>query len=177
MVQPLAPDLLGAASDHAKIGAGRGPVLGPCCRDSASPRPGPNVRAQNPRFEPGVGVDPRFWQIGVGGRGGPPIPGKSESGIGGGGGPPIVGVCRAAALNGHQNEPMPSFGGCHHPRKAGPKKTQRPPLSVYCRMLMLSARAGLMLQCQLALLEEELARRGGVAEDRATDADRGLFWR
>ena len=53
--------------------------------------------------------DPR--QIGGGGGGGPPISGKS--GVHPRDGPPIVGVCRAAALNGQQNEPTvtdaPSF--------------------------------------------------------------------
>ncbi len=97
--------------------------------------------ARNPRWEPGIhGDDPRSpanrgwgWEwtpdprrIGDGDGDGPPIPGKSGMGVGMDRAP-IVGVCRAAALNGQQNEPTPSFSGCHHPRKQGPKKTQRCP--------------------------------------------------
>ena len=62
---------------------------------------------------------------GAPGRGRPPTPGKSGVVVGvdprspanraepgDGDGPPIVGACRAAALNGQQNGPMPSFSGC-----------------------------------------------------------------
>jgi hypothetical protein len=63
------------------------------------------------------GPDPPGRQIGDGDGDGPPIPGKS--GMGSRDGPPksIVRACLAADLpGGYQNEPMPSFSGCHHPR-------------------------------------------------------------
>jgi hypothetical protein len=142
-------------------------------------------RARNPRFEPGVGVDPRFWQIGGGVGGGPPIPGKSGIGVGW---TPDCRRTRAEQLHlvGSRMSPcLASVAVITRGRRVRRRHNDiRFRFRMHC-MLMLSA--GLMLQCQLTLLasEEELARRGvhvegsTVAEDRVTDADsdRRLFWR
>jgi hypothetical protein len=91
--------------------------------------------------------DPRRIGDGDGGGPGPPIPG--ESGMGVGMDPRLWACAEQLHLVGSRISPQASFGGCHHPRKQGQKKTQRHPVSVYycSRMLMLGA--GLMLQCQL----------------------------
>jgi hypothetical protein len=77
----------------------------------------------------GMIPDPR--QIGDGDGDGPPIPGKS--GIGDGDDPRLSAGAEQLHLMGSRMSPWtPSFkfSDCHHPRKKGPKKTQRHPASV-----------------------------------------------
>ncbi len=83
----------------------------------------------------GMGVDPRS-------------PANLNRGSGMGMDPRRLSATRrvpSSCTYGQQNEPMPSFSGCHHPRKE--VRRRHNDIRFRFRMLMLSA--GLMLQCQL----------------------------
>jgi hypothetical protein len=62
-------------------------------------------------------------------------------------------------------------GGCRRP---SPRCTASAPGRLFKFVVAIVGGAGVG---SVSLLEGELARRGGVAEDRITDADRRLFWR